>query len=87
VTQIGKKSSAFYGKRSFITVYKYPPLVSILSQISPVHTVLTFHLLISILILSSHLDQGLPNRLFLTGYGLNMKHTPVLHFVRLSGQV
>jgi hypothetical protein len=39
IVQPLKKFPAFYGTQRFITVFTGPPLVPILSQINPIHTI------------------------------------------------
>ena len=40
-THVFKKFPTFYGTRKFITSFKTPPLVPIVSQINPVHTLIS----------------------------------------------
>jgi hypothetical protein len=61
-------------------VHKSPPLVPFLSQISPIHTILSY-LFKSILMLSTHLRLGLPSGLFPSGIWLDIV------FVKLSAYV
>jgi hypothetical protein len=61
-------------------VHKSPPLVPILSQINPVNTTQSY--LRSILILSTHLQLGLPSDLFPSGLPTNILHEFLFsHFV------
>jgi hypothetical protein len=54
-------------------VHKSLPMVPILSQINPVHTIPAY--LRSILILSTHLRLGFPSRLFPSGFPNNIQYT------------
>jgi hypothetical protein len=62
---------------------KCPPPVPILSQL---HSVITAPptSCISILILSSHLRQGLPNGLFPSGFSTNALYTPLSYPTRVT---
>jgi hypothetical protein len=67
-------------------VHKSPPLVPILSQIDPVHTIPSY---LSILILSAYLRLGLPSGLFPSGFPTNIlffSYSPpfVLHALPIS---
>jgi hypothetical protein len=53
-------------------VHNSPPLVPILSQIDPVHTITCY--LRSMLIFSTHLRLGLPSGLFPSGFPTNILH-------------
>jgi hypothetical protein len=53
-------------------VHESPPLIPILSQINPIHTI-TFYLR-SILILSTHLHLGLPSCVFPSGFPTKILH-------------
>jgi len=55
-----KKLSAFYGNPKFITVYKKPPFVCVLSQINPLHAVTPYCFKIDFN-LPSHLSLGNPS--------------------------
>jgi hypothetical protein len=71
-------------------VHKSPPLVPILSQFDPVHTIPSY--LRSILILSTHLRIGLTNGLFPSGFPTNILHafliSPfVLHALPISSSL
>ena len=58
-------------------IHKCPPLFPVLSHIDPVLT-LTFHFLISILILSFNLCLDLPSGLFLSSFPTKTLYTPLL---------
>jgi len=58
-------------------VYKYPPLVSIVSQLNPVHAPLPTSWK-SILILTSHLRLGHSSGLFPSGFPTKTMYTPLL---------
>jgi hypothetical protein len=70
-----KHSSILWNPKVHCHVHKSPPLVSILSQIDPVHT--TPSNLRYIFILSTHLCLGLPSVLFPSGFPTNI---PYMHF-------
>jgi hypothetical protein len=53
-------------------VHKSPPLIPILSQIDPVHTISSYLSLRSVLILSTHLHLGLSGGLFPSGFPTNI---------------
>jgi hypothetical protein len=57
-------------------VHKSPPLIPILSQINPVHTIPSYlsKIYLNIVQLSTHLRFGLPSGLFLSGFPTNILH-------------
>jgi hypothetical protein len=63
-------------------VHKSPPLVSILSQIDPVHTIPSY--LKSILILPTHIRLGLPSGLFLSGFPTNIPYAFLVSPIRAT---
>jgi hypothetical protein len=60
-------------------VHKSPPMVPILNQINPIHTIPSY--LRSILISSIHLRLGLPSGLFPCGFPTNITYSSSLPFV------
>jgi hypothetical protein len=65
----------------YYRIHKWPPPVSILSQLNPVHTPTSDR---SILILSSHLHLGLPSGLFPSGFSTKTLYTPLLSPIRAT---
>jgi hypothetical protein len=63
-------------------VHKSPPLIPILSQIDPVHTIPSY-LRIS-LILSTHLHLGLPGGLFPSGFPTNILYAFLFYPIRAT---
>jgi hypothetical protein len=70
ILRISRNSKVHY------RTHKCPPPVSILVQPNPVH-IPTSHLLVIILILSTHLRLGLPNGLFPSGFPTKTLYTPL----------
>ena len=64
-------------------IHKFPPPVTILSQLDPVHTPHTTFWR-SILILSSHLRLGLPSGLFPSGFPTKTLYTPLISPIRAT---
>jgi hypothetical protein len=65
--------SILWNPKVHYRVHKSPPLVPILSQIKPVHTITSY--LRSILILSTHLLLGLPRCPFPSGFPTNILYS------------
>jgi hypothetical protein len=63
-------------------IHKSPPLVTILSQIDPVHTIPSY--LRSILILSTHLHLGLCSGLFPSGFPTNILYRYLVSHIRAT---
>jgi hypothetical protein len=63
-------------------VHKSPPLVPILSQIDPIHTIPSY--LRSILILSTHLRLGLPSNLFPSGFRTDILYVLFFSHIRAT---
>jgi hypothetical protein len=62
--------SSLWNPKVQCRVHNSPPLVRILSKISPIHTILSY--LRSILILSIHLHLGLLSGLYPSGFPINI---------------
>jgi hypothetical protein len=82
--------SILWNAKVHYRVHKSPPLVPILNQINPIHTIPSHPIsLRSILIMSTHLHLGLPSGLFPSGFPTNILHaflfSPfVLHALPIS---
>jgi hypothetical protein len=64
-------------------VHKSPPLVPILSQIDPIHTIPSY-LCKSIVTLSTHLRLTLPSGLFPSGFPTNILHAFLFSPIRVT---
>jgi hypothetical protein len=80
IVQLLKKLPAFYGTRR--CAHKSPPLVPILSQIDPVHTIPSY--LRSILILFTNPRLGLPSGLFPSSFHTNILYAFLFYPIRAT---
>jgi hypothetical protein len=64
VVQLVNKFPVLYGIRKFITVFKSPPMVTVLSQMNPVNIITSYFLKIhfNIVLLSTPMHLGVPKR-------------------------
>jgi hypothetical protein len=70
-----RTSQNFMDKKVHYRVHKSPPMVPILSQIDPVHTIPSHSIsLRPVLILSIQIRLGLPSGLFSSGFPTNILH-------------
>jgi hypothetical protein len=76
-------SLVLWNPRVHYCVYKCPPSVPILSQLDPIHAPHPTSWR-SILILSSHLNLGLPSGLFPSGFPIKTLYTPLPSPVRAT---
>jgi hypothetical protein len=70
-------SEAYNSRRSTEPCSQDPPLISILSQMNPIHTPYSISLRSILTVLSS--SQGLPNGLFPSGFSTKILYAPLFH--------
>jgi hypothetical protein len=75
-------SSILWNPKFHYHVHKSPPLIPILSQINPIHTIPSY--LRSILILSTQLRLGLPSGLFPSGIPTNILYAFLFSHIRAT---
>jgi hypothetical protein len=80
-----RNSQRFMKPKVHYRVHNIPPLIPILSQIDPIHTIPSHPIYLrSILILSTHLRLGLPRGLFHSGIPTNILYEFLFSSIRAT---